>query len=190
MLEAGCYTRPVRLSATDVYALQALAVLGAQGPGGWTGSEEISAATGVARPYLVRVLATLTQSGIVVSKKGAGGGYALARAARDITLRDVMRAIDGPVAPLSCVSLHWHKDCPAEARCHARSRVWLRVRDALLAVLAEVSVADLAEDYRQGVPYALCLDHLLSPSQGYRLHDPDPRPDPHSDPRPGETSEG
>ena len=86
----------------------------------------ISEATSVHRPYLVRILATLSSNEIITSKKGTGGGYALAKPAKDINLRDVMRAIDGPVAPLSCVSLKWGKDCPEQDRCHARSHIWLR----------------------------------------------------------------
>ena len=154
----------MRLSATDVYAFQALGYLGSQPRERLVGSDEISEATGVARPYLVRILATLSTTGIVTSKKGTGGGYTLARPAGEITLRDVMRAIDGPVAPLSCISLHWHQPCRVEDRCHARNHVWRRVRDALLAALAEVTVADLATDFEQQISYRLCLDHLLSPN--------------------------
>ena len=153
----------MRLSATDIYAFQALGYLGTLPLDHWTGSDEISEATSVARPYLVRILATLAASGIIISKKGTGGGYALARPAHDITLRDVMRAIDGPVAPLACVSLNWHKACVVEDRCHARNSVWLKVRDALLDILAEVTVADLVEDFRQQINYELCLHHLLGP---------------------------
>ena len=151
----------MRLSATDIYAFQALGFLGTQPPGRWVGGDEISQATGVARPYLMRVLAQLSSKNIVSSKKGTGGGYALALAAAQISLRDVMRAIDGPVAPLSCVSLNWHVTCREEERCHARSAVWERVRDALLEALSEVSVADLAADFAQGVNYNPCLTHLL-----------------------------
>lgn len=151
----------MRLSATDIYAFQALGYLGTHPPEAWVGSDEISQATGVARPYLMRVLAQLVSKGIVSSKKGTGGGYALSVRAEQINLRDVMRAIDGPVAPLSCVSLNWHVPCVEESRCHARSAVWERVRDALLAALSEVSVADLAADFKQGVTYAPCLAHLL-----------------------------
>lgn len=153
----------MRLSATDVYALQALAFLGTLPADRWVASEEISTSTGTARPYLVRILATLSANGIVVSKKGSGGGYRLARPAQEINLRDVIRAIDGPVAPLSCVSLNWHEPCVVEDRCHARNRVWLRVRDAMLGALAEFSVADLTEDFRNGIDYRPCLDHLLRP---------------------------
>lgn len=154
----------MRLSATDIYAFQALGFLGTQPSGRWVGSDEISEATGVVRPYLLRVLAQLSSKGIVTSKKGTGGGYALSREAGLINLRDVVRAIDGPVAPLSCVSLNWHVACPEEARCHAHGAVWERVRDAMLAALSEVSVADLAADFAQGVNYSPCLSHLLRPN--------------------------
>ena len=154
----------MRLSTTDIYAFQSLAFLGTQAPDKWTGSEEISEPTGVARPYLVRILATLSSNDIICSKKGTGGGYALAKPASELNLRDVMRAIDGPVAPLSCVSLNWGEDCIEENRCHARDKIWLKVRDAMLAALAEVSVADLAKDFSQGVNYQHCLEHLLSPN--------------------------
>jgi Rrf2 family transcriptional regulator, cysteine metabolism repressor len=155
---------PMRLSNTDVYAFKALAHLGTLTPGTWAHGDEIAQATNVPKPYLVRLLAALSGQGIVTGRKGAGGGYALARPAAEIPLTDVMRAMDGPVAALSCVSRNWHKDCPEEARCHARSRVWLRIRDAILGVLEDTSVADLVEDAQRGVDYANCLDHLLRPT--------------------------
>lgn len=153
----------MRLSATDVYAMQALGYLATQPRDAWVGSDTISEATGVARPYLARVLAKLVGNDIVRSKKGTGGGYALSRDAASIDLRDVMRAMDGPVAPLSCVSLNWYEPCVVEDRCHARTAVWQRVRDAVLDALSEVSVADLGVDFRQQIDYRPCLDHLLRP---------------------------
>lgn len=154
----------MRLSTTDIYAFQALGFLGTQPPGRWVGSDEISEATGIARPYLMRVLAQLSGKEIISSKKGTGGGYALVREPHLINLRDVMRAIDGPVAPLSCISLKWHVACSEEDRCHARTAVWQRLRDALLQALSEVSVADLATDFAQGVTYEPCLTHMLRPN--------------------------
>lgn len=154
----------MRLSSTDIYAFQALGFLGTQNREAWVSSDDISRATGVAKPYLVRILANLNHHGIVVSKKGAGGGYALAAEANTITLKTVMRAIDGPVSPLACVSLNWHQACPKEDHCKARGSVWERIRDAMLAILDEVTVADLAEDFRQGTTYHACLERLLRPS--------------------------
>jgi len=155
----------MRLSATDIYALKALGYLGTQPLEQFVGSEELSEAAGVRRTYLVRILAALASHGMVISKKGAGGGYKLPRPANEITLREVLRAVDGPIAPLSCVSLNWPKACELEKHCNARSRVWLKVRDAVLEALGKVTVADLAEDFRQDINYGQCLEHLLHPSE-------------------------
>ncbi len=154
---------PMRLSNTDIYAFKALAYLGALPAGIIAHGEEIAKATGVPKPYLVRLLASLSSQGIVTGRKGAGGGYSLAKAPEEIQLTDVMRAIDGPVAALSCSSRNWHKDCLEESRCHVRKQVWIRIRDAILAVLEDTSVADLVMDAKQGVDYTNCLEHLLRP---------------------------
>jgi len=151
----------MRLSTTDVYAFHALAYLGAQPSGAWATSEAISGATGVARPYLVRLLALLVAAGVLASKRGVRGGYALARPAAAIDLSAVVRAIDGPIAPLSCVSLNWYAPCAEEGRCHAQVSVHARIRDAMLETLGRLTVADLVVDRLRGVDYRNCVQHVL-----------------------------
>ncbi len=155
----------MRLSKTDIYAFKILGYLGTQPLERFVGSEELGKVTGVPHTYLMRILAALVGHHLVVSKKGQGGGYALPRPPQEINLRDVIRAVDGPIAPLACVSLNWPKACQEEQRCHARSTVWLKVRDAVLQSLGQVSVADLAADLQQGLDYSACLDHLLPSSE-------------------------
>jgi Rrf2 family protein len=155
----------LRFSSTDIYVFKALAHLGALPPGAVARGDEIAASAGVPRPYLMRLLAALVSRGVVTSQKGAGGGFALARPAERVSLAEVLRAVDGPVAPLSCTSLNWHKGCPEESRCRARNAVWVRVRDAILGVLEASSVADLVADRERGVDYGLCLEHLLRPGE-------------------------
>lgn len=154
----------MRLSTTDVYALHALGYLGTLDEGERRSGDDISQSTGIARPYLMRLLATLVSAGIVSSRKGPAGGYALARPADETSLRDVMRAIDGPIAPLACVSLNWYRPCPMEGRCGAQTGIHQRLRDAMLAVLAEVTVADLTRDVVAGVDYRHCVEHVLAPN--------------------------
>lgn len=154
----------MRLSTTDIYAFQALGYLGTQSLERWVSGEEISEKTGIARPYLVRVLALLSSKGIIHSKKGIGGGYALSRKPHLISLCEVVRAVDGPIAPLSCASFNWHEPCEVENTCNARAKVWQRIRDALLDVLGELSIEDLAVDFRRGLNYQQCLHHLLRPN--------------------------
>jgi len=153
----------MRLSTTDIYAFHALGYLATQPSQRWASSDTISRATGIARPYLLQVLAALVNAEVVASKKGTGGGYALTRPPQQIDLQTVVRAIDGPIAPLSCVSLNWYHPCPEEPRCHARTTVYQRLRDAMLATLADMTVADLARDTAAGVDYRHCAEHLLTP---------------------------
>ncbi len=155
----------MRLSKTDIYAFKTLGYLATQPLERYVGSEELSRATGVRHTYLVRILAALVSHNLVVSKKGQGGGYALPRPPEEISLRDVIRAVDGPIAPLACVSLNWPKACVEEQRCWARSHIWLKVRDAVLQTLSQLSVADLAADFKQGIDYSECLEHLLPSSE-------------------------
>ena len=162
----------MRLSTTDIYVFKALGYLGTKPEGTYVGSEEVSSASGVGRTYLVRILAALCAAGLVESKKGAGGGYRLPRPPAEISLKDVMRAVDGPIASLACVSLNWPKSCEKEKKCRARSHVWLKVRDAVLEVLGETSVADLAIDFENGVDYSDCLEHLLTPSELLSAREP------------------
>lgn len=154
----------MRLSVTDVYAFHALAYLGTLERGCWATSECIAEVTGVTRAYLVHLLAALAAAGVVASKRGVGGGYALTREPRHINLRDVMRAIDGPIAPLACVSLKWFRACPEQDRCHARGSVYERLRDVMLEALAGLTVADLVRDHESGVDYRHCATHVMRAS--------------------------
>ena len=82
--------------------------------------------------------------GILVSRKGRGGGYALARPAGQVSFGEIVRIMDGPLAPVPCVSVtayHRCEECAAEELCEIRA-VMQRVRDASSAVLDSTSLAD------------------------------------------------
>lgn len=97
------------------------------------------------KKFLERILLEMNKEGFLASKKGKGGGYFLARPASDIFIGDVVRIMDGPLAPVSCVSVTAYapcKDCPSEAACHIRS-VMKQVRDAIAAILDKTSLEDM-----------------------------------------------
>jgi len=93
----------MRLSSLDIHAFQAVGYLGLH-PDRWVTASEICAQTQLSRAFMVRVLAVLVRGQVILSKKGACGGYRLARPADTVTLRDVVHGLDRPVAPLTCVS--------------------------------------------------------------------------------------
>jgi len=94
--------------------------------------------------YLEQILLLLKRFGFVHSRKGPGGGYFLARAPSEITLGAVVRALEGPLAPISCVSVSGYMECgcPDPETCGLRL-AWKEARDALAAVLDNTTFADL-----------------------------------------------
>jgi Rrf2 family transcriptional regulator, cysteine metabolism repressor len=105
---------------------------------------EIAAEEDLPRAYLEQLVVSLREAGLVVSTRGAHGGYELARAPETMTMGEVVRALEGPIAPMICAS-----DDPAHANTCDRSSgctvsvLWVRVRDAVAGALDSMTLADL-----------------------------------------------
>ncbi len=96
------------------------------------------------KKFLEAILLELNRNGLVRSRRGRGGGYALAKAPEAITFGQVVRIMDGPLAPLSCVSVNYYRrcdDCRDEQSCAIR-KVMRRVRDAIAHELDGTTLAD------------------------------------------------
>ena len=108
--------------------------------------KEISHREQISPKFLEQILLTLKNSGLLQSKMGVGGGYYLARPAREITLGQIFRVLDGPVAPIRCVSQMAYETCgcPDEDSCGLRL-VMGDVRNAIADILDHTSVADVIE---------------------------------------------
>lgn len=106
---------------------------------------EISKKKKIPLKFLENILLQLKQEGMLDSKKGKGGGYFLARPPEEILLADVLRKVDGPIALLPCVSLHFYEKC---ANCDEKNcglhKVMCEVRDANLAILEKKTVSDIS----------------------------------------------
>jgi Rrf2 family protein len=94
--------------------------------------------------FLEQILSELRRSEILQARRGPTGGYLMAKEPSDVSLAEVVRLIDGPIAPLKCVSLNYYEKCDdcTEATCGLR-RSMAEVRDAKLEVLNRLSVSDL-----------------------------------------------
>ena len=139
----------MKLSVRGEYALRALIVLGLNHNGSVVRIQTISQLQNIPKRFLEQILNDLRAAGIVESKRGVTGGYRLHLAPEQITLAQVIRHIEGPLAPVSCVSERFYErcSCPDEAKCGIRS-VMKEVRDAIVAILEEVSLAQLCERVR------------------------------------------
>jgi len=130
----------MRVSAKADYAVRAAAELAATGNGPVKG-EALAQAQGIPLKFLENILGELKHAGLVRSQRGADGGYWLARPATEITIADVIRAVEGPLASVRGEAPETVKYGGAA---EALGKLWVAVRANLRAVLEEVTVADVA----------------------------------------------
>lgn len=109
---------------------------------------EIAERQDIPQKYLETLLLTLQRVGVVRSKRGAQGGYYLARPPEAITVGEVIRAMDGPLAPIGCASVTAHEFCPREASCGLKL-VWRQARDAVADILDHTTFADVCQRERE-----------------------------------------
>jgi Rrf2 family protein len=104
--------------------------------------------------YLEQLMGVLRRAALVASTRGAHGGYQLARAPQDIRVGDIYRVLEGPVAPMECVSeVEPDEQCPLIEGCATRV-VWLKVRDNIVEALDSTTLADLLAQSRPRRPRA------------------------------------
>jgi Rrf2 family transcriptional regulator, cysteine metabolism repressor len=105
---------------------------------------EIAAEEDLPRAYLEQLVMSLRDAGLVTSTRGARGGYELARPAGDIRMGEILRALEGPIAPMICATddPEHGTTCDRSARCTVNV-LWIRVRDAVSGALDSMTLADL-----------------------------------------------
>ncbi|HEV3001636.1 MAG TPA: Rrf2 family transcriptional regulator [Solirubrobacteraceae bacterium] len=130
----------MRISAKADYALRAAAEL-ATADGGPVKGEQLATRQEIPPKFLENILGDLRHAGLVRSQRGAEGGYWLQRPAEEITLAEIVRAVEGPLAT---VRGQRPEDVAYTGAAEVLQRVWIAVRHNLRAVLEEVTVADLA----------------------------------------------
>ena len=133
------------LSKKSKYGLRALLALARRQHRDPVLIAELAQQEGIPKKFLELILLELKNNGILQSKKGKGGGYFLGKKAEAINLGDVIRALDGPLAPLPCVSQTAHRkcdECEDEKSCGIRA-VMQEVRDATANILDGTSLADV-----------------------------------------------
>jgi Rrf2 family protein len=140
----------MRLSKRGEYGLRAMVTLAEltsqSDPPVMMQIKEIAQREQISSKFLEQILLTLKNAGLLHSKLGVGGGYYLARPAGEITLGQIFRVLDGPVAPIKCVSQMAYESCgcPDEETCGLRL-VMSDVRNAIADILDTTSLADVTK---------------------------------------------
>ncbi|NBR84477.1 MAG: Rrf2 family transcriptional regulator [Proteobacteria bacterium] len=153
----------MKLSVRGEYALRALLVLGLNYDRDVVRIQTISDQQNIPKRFLEQILTDLKSLGVVESRRGVTGGYRLARPPEFVSLAAVIRHIEGPLAPVSCVSERFYEkcSCPDESKCAIRS-VMKEVREAIVKILENVTVAQMCERVKllQG-EHANPLDYVI-----------------------------
>lgn len=131
----------LQLTRGSEYALRAMTYLAERPPGEVCALHAVSSAQDVPPSFLAKILQSLVHAELVVSYRGARGGFALARPAAEITIAEVIEAIDGPVSLNQCVISP--EACALSSECPLHD-VWIRAQAAMMDVLGTVTFADVA----------------------------------------------
>ena len=131
----------MRMSAKAEYAIRAMVQLATADDGALVKTEDLAKAQGIPPQFLVDILSDLRTDRLVRSHRGRDGGYELARQATEISIADVLRCIDGPLASVRDIGLG---DLPYSGPTAALTDVWRALRASMRSVLEKTSLADVA----------------------------------------------
>ena len=140
----------MRLSKKGEYAVRALVEIGLESqsrPNSFIQISTVAERTNIPEKFLEQILLALRNGGVLKSKRGVEGGYSLAKTPADITLGEVIRLLDGPLAPIPCVSKAAYErcSCPDEETCGLRIAMQ-QVRDAIAGILDNYHLDRLLQD--------------------------------------------
>ncbi len=125
---------------TDYAVVLATHLAAAEGP---HAARDLAVQTQIPEPTASKVLKKLARAGVVISQRGAKGGYALARPPEQIGVNEVIEAIEGPIAVTECSDETADSFCEYETNCGARAN-WQRINVAVHKALSEITLADMA----------------------------------------------
>ncbi|MEZ0223279.1 MAG: SUF system Fe-S cluster assembly regulator [Alphaproteobacteria bacterium] len=131
----------IKLGKLTDYAIVVLTQLSREGDAARS-APQLAEKTGIPEPTVAKVLKTLAREKLVESVRGAAGGYKISRSAQDLSLCDIIEAVEGPIAIASCVS-EAEEPCGAQSRCPSRGK-WDPVNRAIRSALQELKLSDMA----------------------------------------------
>ena len=140
---ASTYDGAVKVSTRGDYASRALLSLALHECDGPTSVRDIAERTGLPQPYLEQILLALKGAGLVRSKRGVGGGYVLARPPAEITLAEIVSAVDGPIQAGDFGKPHTNGACDHEGQCVLLA-IWGDVGDQMQRALGAYTLAELS----------------------------------------------
>ena len=135
----------MKLSTKGRYGLRALIDLGLYSENEAVSIASIAARQNISESYLEQLIAKLRKAGLVTSVRGAGGGYKLAKPAAEISVGDILRALEGSLDPVECPGLKEESSCGGSQFCVTKY-VWQRINDSINQTVDEIKLEQLIEE--------------------------------------------
>ncbi|HHX51177.1 MAG TPA: Rrf2 family transcriptional regulator [Clostridia bacterium] len=135
----------MKLTTRGEYGLRAIFDLALRQGEGPVSLRSIAERQDISDHYLEQLFSSLRKAGLVKSIRGAQGGYLLGKPAQEITVGDVIRVLDGPIAPVECVNEVEPEDCRRAKTCITRE-IWARVRDSITEVVDSITLEDMCNE--------------------------------------------
>ena len=135
----------MKLSTKSHYGLQAMIKLAQAYDQGPLALAEVAAVEGLSLPYLEQIMTKLRRAGLVAGTRGAHGGYRLAVPPAQVKVGEVVRVLEGPIAPVECASEQADPDCCARGEACPSRPIWQQLRDSIAQVLDATTLADLCK---------------------------------------------
>ena len=135
----------MKVSTKGHYGVQAMFDLAQHFGEGPISLKSIAERQDLSEHYLEQLIASLRKAGLVKSVRGAQGGYTLSKGPDEIKVGDIIRVLEGPIAPVECVTEKGPENCMKAEFCITRS-VWERVRVSIEDVLDSITLADMCKD--------------------------------------------
>ena len=140
--------KKLKLSTKGRYGLRALIDLAQYSSGGPVSTASISARQDISERYLEQLMSMMKKAGLVKSIRGAGGGYVLAKDMCEISVGDVLRALEGSLEPVDCAGLEPEGMCSASDSCVAKY-VWQRINESINRTVDEIRLDQLVDQSRR-----------------------------------------
>jgi Rrf2 family iron-responsive transcriptional regulator len=143
----------LKINRQTDYAVRVILALSKRGEGIRLSSAEIQQEMLIPKAFMTRIVAQLSNNGLINTFPGREGGMMLPRPASQITLKDVIETFEGPILLSECMQAKGEDDCPFRDNCPVRSK-WGRVQAAMLREMASITFEDLAKE-SLGIPMAM-----------------------------------
>lgn len=138
----------MKLSTKGRYGLQAMVDLGVYSKEKHVSLKSIAERLSMSENYLEQLMALLKKNKLIISTRGAQGGYALAKPPEEITIGEILRALEGSLAPTDCSCKNNVVHCAMDGKCVTKS-VWEKIRDSIDKVVDNITLDQLMVDYEK-----------------------------------------